>query len=242
MMDMDLVPWLSKKEIGRKAALVLKEAGSELGLEIAPPVPIEAIIEQVFGIYLLVEDLTKVYGDFSWANDLLGATILSRKQILIHDKLLSDAKEHGRYHFTCAHELAHWVIHRPLFKTSEQSVREGSPGNDILCRTSNNRQRGEWQADYMAACLLMPEAFTRKAFHVAVSEKPLILMNREGSVCRDENPMWLEPVLAHIPHFAQEVIRAGNFTNVSKTAMGIRLQELGLLVNAVNQPWVDSVE
>jgi len=238
-MNMDRVPWMSRKEIGRKAALVLKEASRELGVEMAPPVPIEAIIEQVFGLHLLIEDLTAVYADFAWADDLLGATILSKKQILIHDRLLADPKEQGRYHFTCAHELAHWVLHRPLFRTPTAAPGQQPSHSDILCRISSNRQRGEWQADCMAACLLMPEAPTREAFHTAVSDKPLILVNREGTVGLDDTPLFPEPVLAHIPYFAQEVIRAGNFTNVSRSAMGIRLQEMGLLVNAVNTPWVE---
>ena len=240
MMDMDRVPWLSRKEIGRKAAMVLKEAGQELGIEIAPPVPIEAIIEQVFGLHLLVEDLTKMYAGFSWAEELLGATILSKKQVLVHEKLLADPKEHGRYHFTCAHELGHWVLHRPLCEAEDGDLENEPADANIVCRTSFSRQRGEWQADYMAACLLMPEARTREAFHTAVSHKPLILVNRKASISRDGGaPFWLEPVRAHIPHYAQEVIRAGNFTNVSKSAMGIRLQEMGLLVDAVNRPWVE---
>ena len=239
MMDMDRVPWLSRKEIGRKAALVLKEAGQVLGMEITPPVPIEAIIEQVFGLHLLVEDLTEMYAGYSWSEELLGATILSKRQVLVHERLLADPKEHGRYHFTCAHELGHWVLHRPLCPPAEGEGGVSIAAGDILCRTSSSRQRGEWQADAMAACLLMPEVPTREAFHDAVGPKPLLLVNREASACRGGGqPLWPEPVLAHIPLFAQEVIRAGNFTNVSRSAMGIRLRELGLLVDAVNRPWV----
>ena len=53
---------------------------------------------------------------------------------------------------------------------------------DIFCRTSHARKRAEWQADYMAACLLMPEIRTRRAYHTAVSDKPLLLVNRQSSV------------------------------------------------------------
>jgi len=238
-MDMDRVPWLSRKEIERKTAVVLKEASQVLGLEIAPPVPIEAIIEQVFDLHLLVEDLTEKYAGFAWSDELLGATILSKRQVLVHERLLADPKEHGRYHFTCAHELGHWVLHRPLCGPAANEERTAMTGEDILCRTSFSRQRGEWQADYMAACLLMPEAPTREAFHDAVSPRPLLLVNREASTARGGGPpLWPEPVLAHIPIYAQEVIRAGNFTNVSRSAMGIRLCELGLLVDVVNRPWM----
>jgi len=238
-MDMDRVPWLSRKEIGRKAALVLKEASQVLGVEMTPPVHIEAIIEQVFGLHLLVEDLTEMYAGFSWSEEILGATILSKSQVLVHKRLLDDPKEHGRYHFTCAHELGHWVLHRPLCKPAARDGGTPAPAEeDILCRTSFSRKRGEWQADYMAACLLMPEVPTREAFHRAVSPKPLLLVNREASVSRGSGaPFWPEPVLAHVPVYAQEVLRAGRFTNVSKSAMGVRLLELGLLVDVVNRPW-----
>jgi hypothetical protein len=239
MMDMDRVPWVSKKEIERKAALILKDAGAKMGLDIVPPVPIEAIIEQVYDLHLLVEDLTEIYSEHSWAEDLLGATIISRRQVLIHENLLSDPREHGRYHFTCAHELAHWVLHRPLFEEPGAGAGQEAADVDILCRTSQARKRAEWQADYMAACLLMPEIRTRRAYHTAVSDKPLLLVNRESSVSKKcRRPIWLEPVMSHVPYFAEEVMRAGNFTNVSKSAMGIRLQELGLLVNAVDRPWM----
>ena len=237
MIDMDRVPWLSRDQIERTAAKILAKAGRRLGVAIRPPVPVEAMIEQVFGIHLCVENLNERYPDLAGIDDLLGATLVGSRQILVHDELLANPGNQGRYFFTCAHELAHWVLHRDLVReTLRGAAREGGRETDILCRISQTRKRGERQADQLAACLLMPEAQTRQTFCESVSDRPLVLINRESSVCKRGKPLWLEPVLSHAPFFAQEVIDQGGFTNVSRTAMSVRLQELGLLVNAVDNP------
>ena len=63
-------------------------------------------------------------------------------------------------------------------------------------------------------------------------------LNREACLCRKGRPLWGEPVLSHAPYYAERVIEEGGFLNVSKQAMSFRLQELGLLINAVNRPWL----
>jgi hypothetical protein len=237
--DMDRVPCLSREKIQSRAVQTLSECGQSLGFDLRPPIPIEAMIEQVFGYHLLVEDLNERYAHLGLEDeDLLGATVVPRRQIFIHEKLLSDPKRRGRYFFTCAHELAHLVLHERFVKEACRSGQRRQSDQDILCRLSISRKRGEWQADYMAACLLMPESEIREAYRAAISDKPTFLVNRESSVCRKGRPLWLEPVLFHAPLYAEAVIEAGDFRNVSKTAMCIRLQELGLLVNAVDKPWI----
>lgn len=238
-LDMDRVPWLTRAQLDGKAQEVLSRSSAVLGIDLTPPIPVEAMIERAFGYHLLVEDLNERYARLGLADeDLLGATVVPRREILIHEKLLTDPDRRGRYFFTCAHELAHVVLHERFVTDAGRSGVSDRPGRDILCRLSLSRKRGEWQADYLAACLLMPEAETRKAYRAAVSDAPTCLVNRESSVCRKGRPLWLEPVLAHAPFYAEAVIEAGNFSNVSRTAMRVRLEELGLLVNAVDRPRV----
>ena len=237
MFDMDHVPWIPRSEIRTKAEQVIAEARGTLGTEIKPPIPVEAIIESVFDLHLLIEDLTERYSHFATGEDLLGATLLTERQILIHKKLLDDPRGSGRYFFTCAHELGHWILHRELQERLPRAGEHVKPDSNILCRLSHSR-KGEWQADYLAACLLMPEAEVRNTYHRAISAKPLILVNREACLCRKGRPLWGEPVLSHAPYYAERVIEEGGFLNVSKQAMTVRLQELGLLINAVNRPWL----
>jgi hypothetical protein len=239
MIDMDRVSWLSRSAIEQTAARVLTRARRRLDRDLCPPVPIEQIIEQVFGLRLYVEDLRERYPDLPGVDDLLGATLIGRKQVLVHKGLLDEPESQGRYFFTCAHELAHWVLHRNLARPDPESGEgPGDPSGGILCRLAHSRKRGEWQADQLAAALLMPEAETRQAYRESVSDRPLVVLNRESSFCKQGKPLWLEPVLSHGPYHAQRVIEAGGFSNVSRAAMWVRLQELGLVINAVDKPWL----
>jgi IrrE N-terminal-like domain len=61
---------------------------------------------------------------------------------------------------TIAHEIGHWVLHIDAEQV-ERYIRLKQKGIDVqvkpfLCR-SNNLARIEWQAQYFAGCLLMPQ-------------------------------------------------------------------------------------
>ena len=61
---------------------------------------------------------------------------------------------------TIAHEIGHWVLHIDVEQV-ERYIRLKQKGIDVqvkpfLCR-SNNLARIEWQAQYFAGCLLMPQ-------------------------------------------------------------------------------------
>ena len=61
---------------------------------------------------------------------------------------------------TIAHEIGHWILHIDSEKV-ERYIRLNQKGVDIqvkpfLCRSSN-LARIEWQAQYFAGCLLMPQ-------------------------------------------------------------------------------------
>lgn len=61
---------------------------------------------------------------------------------------------------TIAHEIGHWVLHIDTQKV-ERFIRLKEKGVDVrvkpfLCRSSN-LARIEWQAQYFAGCLLMPQ-------------------------------------------------------------------------------------
>ena len=79
------------------------------GYRVKPPIPVEEIIERVLGLKLLYEDLGKIFG----SNDVLGATYVESGIIRINERLFEHSSE-GRLVFTCAHEVGHWVLHRPV--------------------------------------------------------------------------------------------------------------------------------
>ncbi len=95
----------------------------------------------------------------------------------MNERLLDDRSE-GRMCFTCAHEVAHWILHRPFVKTANRSSPEGDA---IVCRSVDAKKPIEWQADFFAACLLMPEAEVRESFSKPFGIEPLELHNVKSS-------------------------------------------------------------
>jgi Zn-dependent peptidase ImmA (M78 family) len=108
-------------------------------------------------------------------------------------------------------------------------------GGSIFCRTRDAKKPIEWQADSFASCLLMPEWYVREAFYRVCGPKPLILYNVESAYA---GPICFDPCVANWPAIADCVRRAGNFSNVSKQAMIIRLQDLCLVRNETDTPMV----
>ena len=106
-----------------------------------------------------------------------------------------------------------------------------SKGGLIFCRIKEANKPIEWQADYFASCILMPEEAVRNAFCKWYGSKPLVLYNVKSAF---SGPVCFDPCVETWPMIAGVVKDAGGFSNVSKQAMIIRLQDLGLVKNETN--------
>ena len=221
MFDMDSVRWMPKKEIAFVASHLVERYEDFTGTAVLPPVALEDIVERFLEITLEYADLKALLD----VPDILGATWVNERKIIIDESLLDD-DQHGRMFFTLAHEVGHWCIHRKGF-FGPAAPRDSCP--EIVCRESGARARGEWQADYFAASLLMPEMLVRTAFAKAFGFRPITIYNRRSIAPREH--FMLDPAWEHVGAIAGMVIQRGHFNNVSKTAMRIRLEELGLLIN-----------
>jgi len=215
------VPWISKEEIALKAMDLMEAFQTMAGYMVKPPIPVEDIIERSLGLRLVYEDLEKVFG----SNDVLGATYVVAKVICINERLFEHSSE-GRLVFTCAHEAGHWVLHR---RYVDAEGGDNSKDEAIVCRPRDAKAPIEWQADYFAACLLMPEKEIREAFQRVCGPEPFIINNVRNGV--EEGARIEEPFVEQWPFIAAAMCEAGGFSNVSKQAMIIRLQDLGLLIN-----------
>ncbi len=213
------VPWIPREAIAHEANSLLSRFEAFVGKPVSPPIPIEAIIEKYLGLVLGYDDLEKLLG----LPDVLGATWVEEKRVVI-DKSLLDGVE-GRLLFTCAHEVGHWILHR--FWTTKEFSRTGDRA--IVCRKETFKLRGERQADYFAACFLMPRDRVISAFEAVFGSEPLVMYNKRG--CFGRWAMILDPALETAPEIAEAVKVAGGFSNCSRQAMTYRLQELGLLVD-----------
>ena len=129
---------------------------------------------------------------------------LDGKTILIEQDLLSETVPLGRYNFTVMHEVAHQILFY-------YSAREGQKVK-FRQYPSCERDWMEWQADTLAAALLMPERLVRKAMaYVALPPKIRLL---DSLLCPEEYTKFRD---------------AAAILGVSKTALAIRMKQLGLL-------------
>jgi Zn-dependent peptidase ImmA (M78 family) len=184
--------------------------------------------------------------------DILGAIFFDEARIVIDESLDPEenpAKE-GRFRFTLVHEGGgHWRLHRHLFaKDPTQAALFGGPAPpSIICRSSQAKERVEWQADFYASCLLMPrklifatwrERFGTTAPFIFEINKfnPTFALRRSNwihiSKAVETKPDTLkEPdyqiVFNMIAREFAQVFR------VSTEAMRIRLEKLGLLLREV---------
>jgi Zn-dependent peptidase ImmA (M78 family) len=241
------VPFLLEEQIERDAEALLADYEWARGVRIAPPVPIEDIIEKHLKISVEFDELHEVLGvprsGGETDSDILGAMFFDERRIVIDACL--DPEENpwmeGRYRFTLAHEGGgHWRLHRHLFAKdpSQTSLFDSPSPPSVVCRSSQAKEPIEWQADYYAGCLLMPRRLvfdawrgmcgSRNPFIYATAKKmPYFNLRRSnwvrigGAMLAGEEQQFAFNKIAR--EFAQIFC-------VSTEAMRIRLEELGLLL------------
>jgi len=127
--------------------------------------------------------------------------------IVLNATLLHEQNARRR-RFTLAHELAHWVLHRSFHSPDNQEY----SFRHIACRAVNrtyyrawsNYEWEEWQADKLAAALLMPEPVVR------------MVVGKGFAVTYDS---WYYNTLSTL----------ADLFYVSRRAIELRLTQLGLL-------------
>ena len=138
---------------------------------------------------------------------------------------LNGVKNRARKRYTKAHEGAHWILHRPYFKRKEQSGGPGMNQGFVACRsieryTPQNKKSVnwlEWQADTLAAALLMPgeifKEYSRRLLRHAGASRGYL----EGDNARDKRIFY-----EIAPSLCQRF-------SISLRAAQIRMIHLGLI-------------
>ncbi|MBM3571638.1 MAG: ImmA/IrrE family metallo-endopeptidase [Alphaproteobacteria bacterium] len=212
-----IVPCLKTDAIERDAERLLDDFARRRRVTLAPPIPIEDIVEKHLKLGVEFDDTHHLFNlprAPGGAADILGAISFNDRRIVIAQSL--DLEERpaleGRYRYTLAHEGGgHWRLHRYLFDGGlipapmPELAPDAAPAASVVCRSGRARDRIEWQADYYASCLLMPRALVRDAWGAA-----------DG----------IDLVKSLAQRFA-----------VSAQAMGIRLRQLGLFTVETANPF-----
>lgn len=146
-------------------------------------VPIESIIEKTFGLCIEYQYLTNnarelgrmIYDDgiTTYYNRDIMDYALMRVQagtMLIEASLLEDESCCGRLRFTLAHELSHYLIHKRIFC--------GTGTAAALYNNNTDEDATEWQANYLAKAILMPNGQVKRCFYglctVCKSKKEIV--------------------------------------------------------------------
>ena len=234
------VPFLHAKQIEAEADLLIAEYGERYEVVVASPIPVDELAELHLQLTLEYLDMQSLFPNA----DVHGAIWFEDGRIGIAQSLDPDSNPNrqGRYHFTLAHEIGHWRLHRTYYLKNPHERRlfdDGTSRPDVVCR-SGDRQPVEWQANAFAAHLLMP----RQMVHAEWTEfrdgddRPVAIddLREMFAGIMDVGPLYYRGRLTS-DQASQDIAMKEEFCRpladrfeVSREAMRIRLEQLGLLV------------
>ncbi len=208
------VGYLLVDEIEAAAAMTLDSYERRFGEVLAPPVPVEEILECDLKLDFGLEDLKADLGA-----DALGALWAGERRVRVDaslDPTLFPEKE-GRYRFTVGHEIGHWQLHRHLFvaNADQGSLFDKPSEPSVICRSGYGKPPIEWQADAFSARLLMPKEMLTRVWAGAKTG------NATSPHAPGRREQGCDPTTT-VGRMAREF-------GVSVQAMRIRLIELGLI-------------
>lgn len=146
----------------------------------AVSVPIEDIIESL-GLSLEFQYIRKngcILGETVFDDDYIPLYKMEQKKYelvfmergtIIIDASLLQSKTDGRLRFTCAHELAHWLIHQELYSGSGDTAAM----HKSATKSSDEDKVIERQADMLAGALLMPLNQVKRSFYRTTGENKI---------------------------------------------------------------------
>ena len=220
------------------ASMVLGEYLPET-LKKPQPVNIDYLIEDCFYLDVKKVHITldghilgmMVFGDTKWEYyDRLYRPVVEelKESTMMIDLSLSGDKNLTRERFTKAHETSHWICHRSLHSYDKLPY-EFRSSSVIACRDASierykyseafkrsESDREEWQADRLAAAILMPKDPFIRVSQTVINNCGI----RNGVLVKGYNAEASKRAISTISKFFM----------VSRKATQIRMSQLGLLV------------
>jgi IrrE N-terminal-like domain len=156
------------------------------------PIPIEQIIEVVYGLRIDIAVIEEAPGE-----KILGRLVVETKTIELNEKHLEPGgvlEQRGPLNFTYAHELGHWIYDVGDINQQELPFGDRVAGA-VLCRDTGDDEKGrdlrEINANKFASCLLMPKDLIDAAMN-APQCKPLWQCARDWYVSKQALRIRLE--------------------------------------------------
>ena len=136
-------------------------------------IPIVSIMKKVFGltiVYKHIHNNNQILAETVFADTIMpfsepfGAKEFKLCEVkagtVILNTNLKSKRSYGRFRFTCAHELAHWIFDKKYFLEIGNSAATSN-----IIRSSETDEVIERQADRLACRILMPKNMVKYAFH-----------------------------------------------------------------------------
>jgi hypothetical protein len=213
----------SPSQLEDKANEFLRQFDAER-LEIAKPIDVYAVIEQcldvpydwkyitpdqsVWGMTFFNPGYQWVWPEPRYKAGMLPEKVFYEQGTILIDSFLTELPDRGPENFTVMHEIFHQVLHKRCFAHASGDYRHETHKENLKLRTEKKSMSSleicEYQANFCAACFLMPRVPVTAMFHRLTSH--------------GRSDFAEESVVAQM---------AAAFS-VSKSAMRIRLQSLGL--------------
>jgi Zn-dependent peptidase ImmA (M78 family) len=218
------VPWLQPKEIAAAADELRERTLGARADEL--PVDLDAIVFDY-----LCEHEHLVFSDeaelgSSDSEEVLGKTELFAGRIHIARGLR--ALDLGRYRFTVAHELGHWVLHRPVAIVNRDHPNLFGEGGVVVStqrlqslNSAAAKSSVEFQANAFASHLLLPRRLLRSMFSARFGSVP---QSPHGSETKREVGRRLARTDLSMPSLT-------TCFGTSVEATAIALEECGLVVD-----------
>lgn len=224
--DNNGIPILSAKQIEQLAICFLQKYDPKT-LGFLRLVPIEKLLEYI-GARDNIETGYEVLDQYK--SEAAGLTDFDNKRVLIDEVLANNDNLELLFNFACAHEIAHWELHR--FKpitTGDNDEQRQKVIHRIVCdkkelKVCSERYLSpmglvEWQANSFAAALLMP----------ALQLKFLVHKWHEDEGIRNPGIIYLDDQPQNQLDYARLSESLSKYFHVSKQALRLRLKNLNIL-------------
>jgi Zn-dependent peptidase ImmA (M78 family) len=201
------IPYLSRKDLEHRSSDLLGRVGYQKGA-----LSLERMIKDQSN---LVVNLHANRGDRD--KGILGEIDFSTNTISVFS---SETSTTGRDRFTLAHELSHFFLEHGDFLLRERCEEKDFTFDPMVTREDISRL--EFQANYLAAVLLMPERQFKSSFYKLCQE-----MNVRS---RGVMQLYVDSQKANVDIYYRITDRLTNEFAVSRQAATIRLEGLGLIL------------
>ena len=207
--------FLSKKIISQMTLEILNQF-EPLIVKHGLPVPIERLMSYLTYEYGLRFVTNK---PFRASNAYLNGRY-NRKHKIIY--INPEIKDNGLFAFVCAHEIAHFFLHEKLNISQANYERlmdsQYDPASKKF-RLENDKNWIEWQANYFAGCLLMPE---NSLIHQLIKWQEKAGISRQGYI-------WLDSQPCNIRDFKVCITQLAYIFQVSRTILEFRMADLQII-------------